>query len=152
MSQWSLDKKILLLCLCLSFIVNSGCGKKNVTSEPEETQQIRTKTGREIFLEKTKLKEKSSPIKHEMIVVYPKEKIQIDENMGRDELNEEIKRTNQRLNQIIQNEELSEEEKNKKKEKLKTELWEYMMEGPCELTGEEIKTILNDTFEKRGNY
>lgn len=144
MCQQSIDKKILYLVILFLF-VSFGCGKKEIEPKAKVSQQPQIKTGKEIFLEMTKGKEK--PITYEKKIVYPKEKGYINESEARNELNEEIKKVTQELNQIIQSKELSEEEKNKEKKRLKAELREFMIEGPCELTGEEFNTILKDTFE-----
>lgn len=147
MCQQSIDKNILYLVILL-FFVSFGCGKKEIEPKAKVSQQPQIKTGKEIFLEMTKEKEK--PITYKKKIVYPKEKGYINEGEARNKLNEEIKKVAQGLNQIIQNKELSEEEKNKEKERLKDELREFMIEGPCELTKEEFNTILKNS--SNSNY
>lgn len=147
MFRRSIDRKIFWLLILLPCLVNFGCGKKNLPSESVVTQQRETKTGREIFLEKIKgRKEKSDLIKDEKKIVYPKWKkeVKVDKERGREALNNKIKEVTQKLNEIAQDDNLSEEEKNERKKELKRNLREFIIEGPCDVNGEEMESILKE--------
>lgn len=154
MFRMNLDKgflsSFLLVGLFSTFIL--GCGSQEPASRQGVTSMpAKTKTGREILMEKKKQIEErkkeervEEPDQKEWPVEQESPVLSLDD---REEINKELERISQEVNKVLESE-LSWREKEAKRNELRAGLWEFCAEGPYEIEAGKAKRWIEEYIER----